>query len=378
VGGGIDSSAVLAAALAAARGAKPREVTALALDFDGPGSDRPHRAALAESLGIVPVTITPADCVVAAAPRVAIDGGPFPWAMTDIEIRIMETACALGADIVLSGALGDDVFGGDIRVFAALARQGRALTALRGAATLRAAWADTMRERVSTFLVRPLVSSFIPKQLRPLLRYRRQGLPAWAGPLLVDVHRHRGEPFYRDTVDEILGGRARLRIFDDRSYNVDVADYRGQIEVASGCGRRDPLLDEEIVDFVGSLPAPLLFHGGYHRGLLRLAMRGLIPDSVRLRCDKASFTPAIQAIFRAPGRAEAVEPLASMTTLGELGLVEPEPFARAFAASAKRLDGAGWMEFWPALAVEGFARSFQSAPLSARKNTSADQEIGWS
>jgi asparagine synthase (glutamine-hydrolysing) len=197
--------------------------------------------------------------------------------------------------------------------------------------------------------------------------------------LLVEVHRDRSEPYYGDDLDEILCGRARLRILDDRSYNVDLSDYRGQLEIASGCGRRDPLLDEEVVDFVGSLPAPFLFHGGYHRGLLRLAMRGLVPDSVRLRLDKASFTPAIQAVYRAPGRAEAVRPLVSATTLGELGLVRPELFARAFATFAKHLDdGVAWMQFWPALALESFARSFQSGFQSVRKNPSVEQQIGWS
>jgi asparagine synthetase B (glutamine-hydrolysing) len=66
-GGGVDSGALLAATVSLARGASPKEVEALAMDFAGPGDDRPHMRALADALGLVPVRVSPS----AFAPRVA-------------------------------------------------------------------------------------------------------------------------------------------------------------------------------------------------------------------------------------------------------------------------------------------------------------------
>ncbi|MEO8877684.1 MAG: hypothetical protein ABI461_18975, partial [Polyangiaceae bacterium] len=58
-GGGIDSSALLAAAIASNRGASERDVVAIALDFSGEGDDRPYLRDLQMSLGIQVLRVTP-------------------------------------------------------------------------------------------------------------------------------------------------------------------------------------------------------------------------------------------------------------------------------------------------------------------------------
>jgi asparagine synthase (glutamine-hydrolysing) len=358
--GGVDSSALLGVMLATARGASKCEVKALALDVGGIGDDRPYLRALGEALGIAPVRLSPTGCAPDGFPAAVIDGAPYPWPAADSDIALLRVARSLGANIVLTGISGDDVFGGDLRAFAALSqiRRGRFAEGVVSAANLRGSWLTSRAARSWSFFARPMLGGICPEGLLNTLRaVRRPHPPSWAGPVLKEIYAEAFSEQGRDTCEDILSGLARQRAFNSPTYHLDFADYRGQLEARTGSYRVDMMLDEEIVDFVTALPAPFLFHGGFHRGLLREAMRGLIPDEVRLRQDKASATELLQALFCAPGRDEAIRPYVSMQALGALGIVEPSRFRKAHSRFWKTKSSApGWMQIWPALSAEIFAR----------------------
>ncbi len=301
----------------------------------GEGDDRPHMSELARSLGIEPLRLSPEDLAVAGPPTIAIDGAPFPWPTGDAIIGLMRRASSLGVDTVLTGTYGDDVFGGDLRTFAALARSGHPIRGIAAAASLKGTWLQSSSARTDALFLRPLVSRMVPLAAWRFARKLRWAMvPFWAGPLLREVHAEQGAALTDaggDTDADILSGFARHKLLDGPAYHVDQSDYRGQLEVLTGCRRVDVLLDEEVVDFAGALPAPFLFHGGFHRGLLREAMKGLAPDSVRFRPDKASATVLVRALYGAPGRAEAIEPLQSMRALDELGLADRARSVRVFS-----------------------------------------------
>jgi hypothetical protein len=138
---------------------------------------------------------------------------------------------------------------------------------------------------------------------------------------------------------------------------LDVADVRSQHEVAAGLPRLDPYLDGDFIRFVASLPAELLFHGDRIRGLYRHATVGLLPDSLRMREDKASFEPAADELLPEIERQAWFQNLLRMEALGDLGLVEPRPFREAFARVRSGGGEGGWLEAWPALAVEAFVQN---------------------
>lgn len=52
---------------------------------------------------------------------------------------------------------------------------------------------------------------------------------------------------------------------------------------------RLPFLDHRLVELAFSLPAPELMRGGQNKSLLRRAMKGILPDAVRLRKQKFGF-----------------------------------------------------------------------------------------
>jgi hypothetical protein len=232
---------------------------------------------------------------------------------------------------------------------------------------LRGTWMTSRRARLARFVARPLATALLPPSaLRAVRRRRmRRSVPAWAGPALREELAHIDDS-PKPTSNQILSGdprRARLRAANDY---LDLADHAAQLEIAGGCPRRSPYLDDELVDFVASIPAEYFFAGGYSRGLLRLAMRGLVPDGVRLREDKASPILAIARLFELAGGRELLRSLRPIRALADLDLIEPGPFdaeleqlLRAPSASPNL-----WMSLWPVLAAEAFARGHALQPMT--------------
>jgi asparagine synthetase B (glutamine-hydrolysing) len=356
-GGGVDSAGLLALAVGWAR-RTGGSAFAIALDFESSGDDRPHLDALEAALGCEVVRVSPEE----ASPRISlmhgVDAAPFPWPVAPMEVELMARARALGAERVLMGVGGDELFDGDPRSLSTLVSRGSVATALRSARTLRGF--DRPRFPFASWAVRPLVARCMPRALR-LRRARRipVRLPTWAGPELTAYLRRAhdsrveaaAESFARDPGSPMSSSAAEKR------YRQYLAWCRHGQEVASGVERVDPFLDPTLMARVERLPAAWLLHGGTRRGLFREAMRDLVPSSVRLREDKASFEPAMVRFMASAGGLSSLRDLASATALHAHGLVDRRAFAATFdgfvAAPEQR---EAWAALWPALAVEAFLR----------------------
>ncbi len=313
-GGGVDSGALLA--LAQSRAVR---ADALAISFASEGDDRPHLETLARALVLTPFRVSPGDpelpCDLTAAAL------PFTWPSGALEALLMTRAREAGASKVLAGLGADELFDGD--------RESAAL------------W--------------PLLRQRVPWSVRRLARKRsRARVPSWAGPRArrVLVSAHDRALAARPWIER--SGEERLRAAFADPHLARASTLRVQLEALSGVVRIDPYLDAELAAFVLSLPPRALLGSGAHpvtRGLFREALAGVLPDSVRLRADKASFAPVHRALFEAPRRA-TLAGLASVPRLADLGIIEPLAFRRAFDATAA--GGEIDARLYAVLAVEGF------------------------
>lgn len=298
-GGGLDSSALLSMTLALGVRAN-----AFAIDFGGPGDDRPHLVTLARSLRIDPVRVAPSDAPLPAALTAA--GMPLTWPSGAAEARLLRSALDWGASRALSGLGADQWFDGD-----------------PGAATLAQAMRRSLRRQLPW-----TVRRFLLRRLRPRV-------PAWLGPrakrILLETHeRHLDE---RPWVERTPVERIEAGFVDPHLAHASA--LRLQLERLSGILRVDPYLDADLATFALALPPhELLGASGpsARRGLFREALRGVLPESLRMRADKASFVPVHRALFRAPLLA-SLAPHAGATRLADLGIVEPRAFRRAFDAT---------------------------------------------
>ncbi|HVM69359.1 MAG TPA: asparagine synthase C-terminal domain-containing protein [Gaiellaceae bacterium] len=354
-GGGLDSAGLLALALEWAR---PRgaEVFAVALDFAARGDDRPYLRLLERRLGCEVIRVRPEEGAPHLAWTSGVDAAPFCWLTGPMEAEMMIRARERGAECVLMGVGGDELFDGEPQALARVARRGHVVTAIRRARSLRGFFAP--RSRTLSWIVRPLVGGVTPRAIRMrLARRTRPWLPAWAGPVL---RRYLEDLRSRD-LDALDQNLARGVVVDPAQLERNRANnawLRHQEQIIAGIERLDPFLDRELIATVAGFEPDWLITGGIRRGLFREALRDLLPGELLEREDKAYFEPAFVAVTNAPAGLEGMRELADARELAALGIVEPRPFREAFDAFVAAPDeGPPWMTIWPALCVERFLRA---------------------
>lgn len=356
VGGGIDSSGVLAAAVAETRGAPQRDVQAIALDFDGPGSDRPHLEALCTELGIVPIRKRPALAAPLVGKTFVLDGIPFPSMAGPWFVMMAEEARSRGATIVLNGENGDAALTGDPRFFSRRLLHGRPFSAMARAYRFVKPFSQSPLGNVRDYVFRPIAKAFVPASiLERRRRSNRFAHAAWLGAVarqtLAGV---KGSTFDMDDSRE-----ARYEHLVRPLAGADYATIRMQLEATAGIPLAEVFADDQLVQFVAGIEPLDLLVGDQERGLYRLALRGEIPESVRLRKDKAGYLPAVLETVEAAGGATQFAELATMRQCAQRGLVDAAAFGGDFAKLLEdpRHSIGRWGAIWPALAVESFLRS---------------------
>jgi asparagine synthetase B (glutamine-hydrolysing) len=351
-GGGVDSGALLAIA-AKARGASAKHIEAIALHFGGPGDDRPHLARLCGDLGLRAVRVIPDEAVPFFTQALSLGGRPDPWPTTAFELALATRARDLGATRILAGFGGDHVFNGEGRDLALLVKQGHPLRAVRQALALRLPEGGSGVARLRDFLLAPLVADHVPDALRRARRIRRQKQP-WMGPAMLQfVERHFAATPGRSI--EPTTPRARCQEWMASPWYRELELRRESLERAIGVSRRNPYLDPELLRVVARIPPHCLLADGLQKGLFRRAVARWVPESLRLRRDKAWLEPAIDTLVRHPDVAPQLEALLDARELVARGLVHPSAFRNIVRYETSR-SASAWVHFWPALSAEAWLR----------------------
>lgn len=103
----------------------------------------------------------------------------------------------------------------------------------------------------------------------------------------------------------------------DTYLNVTGPYYGLKLEVderdaaARGMEMRYPFLDSRLVEFVLSIPSDSRMWSGVWKGLLRAAMRGVVPETIRLRKGKGDWTEPADRALTALCRRKEPAPLAN-------------------------------------------------------------------
>jgi hypothetical protein len=126
--------------------------------------------------------------------------------------------------------------------------------------------------------------------------------------------------------------------------------------VLNGYAVRAPLLDDDFLRFAAALSPLSLLQGGYLRGLMREAMRGLVPEDLRLRETKGAWCWFVEQTLEKAGGLKLFASLADVHRLADLGLVEPRAFKKVFDEGCRRPAEADYDELWRVLSLEAFVR----------------------
>lgn len=364
VGGGLDSSGVLALALAEERGAGPREIQAIAEVWTSPGDDRPYLDILERALGLVAVRLNASQAGPWFVRSLTVDGQPQTLATACGEMLLWSEGLRRGAQTALGGHGGDWAFGGDVS-FATPLLHGHALRALRGALELDVPWNASILDRLS-WIVWPILRSGVPPGVRARFRrgYMRR---SWLTPRFLELV----APMLRAAPPRPLTPNERLAAFCQHPAWEELSVTWGQIAASTGAAVVDVYRDPDLLQFIAQIDPSAMTHSARFRGLYREAMRGLLPETIRMRRDKAWGEPFVAQAAISGQAIPLLESLASLQHLARTGLVVPEAFQQPFGAWLRSIrageraerhatDGPLWHQVWPALAIEAFLRSRES------------------
>jgi asparagine synthase (glutamine-hydrolysing) len=208
--------------------------------------------------------------------------------------RVMRAAKEAGVKVLLDGQGGDEVFGGYAKFrYAYLASLLKAGRVLKMASELGA----VIRQGDRYVLNLRNGFRYLPKSLRRLMNVDsvlKDVLRADLSQIFSDVSspatrwwrnasgpRNGASPWtvmQRIQIDDILiDTLPQLLRFEDRS------------SMAFSIEARVPLLDHNLVEYGVSLPDNLKVRNGWSKFVIRQAMKGLMPETVRLRKSKLGF-----------------------------------------------------------------------------------------
>ena len=205
---------------------------------------------------------------------------------------LLEVARNDGVECMLDGEAGDELFGAAVLLIADRVRRGRVGGALRVARGLPGVGPSASARLLASLLGRYGFAPCLPRMVA-----RRAG-PRWHAPwwlasnqagqhsLSPDSQPWRatdGPRWWAQLTDAVTRAPDRLGFFD----------YFRRRSRAAGVCAQHPFLDVDLIETVIRLPPEHGFDPNLSRPVLRGAMRGLVPETVRVRRSKSFFDPSL-------------------------------------------------------------------------------------
>jgi asparagine synthase (glutamine-hydrolysing) len=214
---------------------------------------------------------------------------PFPSTAPFGQWCVMRMAREQGVTVLLDGQGADEVLAGYHYHY------GPYLAEVEETHGIAAAWREARAAHKVTGRSMWFFMALLGYHLLPAPRFVRRSLlgrAATQGRLnegLVDPAVRRRAGFLRSERH-----RPRLSLLAERRANITrslpaLLRYEDRNSMAFSIEARTPFLDYRLVERALALPASDLMVGGWTKGILREATRGLLPDAVRLRRDKLGF-----------------------------------------------------------------------------------------
>jgi asparagine synthase (glutamine-hydrolysing) len=212
--------------------------------------------------------------------------GHFVWE------PLLGAAAADGAECMLDGELGDELFGAALFLVADRIRRGHMRGAVELARRFPGVGPSPGRRLLVSLLFQYGVAACLPAAPMHLIATRRAA-PAWLAR--AEAHRFarsldpepwrrlEGPRWWALLADAVVRGPDRLGFFD----------YFRRRGRAVRVPAQHPFLDVDLIELVLRLPPEHGFDPYFNRPLLRRAMRGIVPDEVRTRRGKTYFDPLL-------------------------------------------------------------------------------------
>ncbi len=119
---------------------------------------------------------------------------------------------------------------------------------------------------------------------------------------------------------------------------------------------RVPYLDYRLVEFVAGLPLDAKLWNGWTKYILRMAMDGIIPESIRMRKDKLAFDTPQDLWIRTHWHNAFTRTFASGGLFSKF--LDPEKLSREFDAYLRRKSWLSGNFFFRSFILQRWAERF--------------------
>ncbi len=299
VSGGLDSSSIFSVAQQASRDGAP-PVCGIAFVGDaGDMNDSEYQDALehefASPLTRIPFRSTNTKTENVSDLSAWSSEGPYlKW---EIWRSYYREATRQGCRNALSGEFGDQLLINP-QYLLDLVQQGRLTAAYRHLRRFYGWWDDRTAWDQTLDLYAGLKGYLIPERLRPLYhRVRRhvrgdlvEYIP-WFSPRFVALA---SELERQKTPMPVEPGRAHAKVLYQHAH-AKIPSLRLDLELKAdarfACIPSFPFRDRDLIALLMAMPGEVVYHSGY-RGIHRDAMKGILPEKIRSRRNKAPFQRA--------------------------------------------------------------------------------------
>jgi asparagine synthase (glutamine-hydrolysing) len=291
--GGLDSSVVSALAAATPPGGQLRTYSAV---FPGEDYDESEKIRqVNERIGVAPgaIEIAPQGTLWLALRYTRSWQLPLIAAGSLIDIAATQAAAQDGAEVVLDGQTGDELFGLSPYLLADRIRRGRLL----GALALADQWpiGRRMSWRSKVWLIKELgLKGGAPHGLGRVVQGRRDrsGIgPPWLTPRLRRGFVQREDRWaWKQAARGPMWWRFLSDVLIDAPHRELRLEYLRHRAASEGIVAEPPLYDVDLIEYCLRLPPELAFDRRFDRPLVRAAMSDLLPEHVRAQTQKADFT----------------------------------------------------------------------------------------
>ncbi|MCH9647211.1 MAG: hypothetical protein K0U98_03165 [Deltaproteobacteria bacterium] len=248
-----------------------------------------------------------------------------------VDGQIFSSLEGQGASVALTGLGGDNLFQGSVRIFRSLLRRGRFGNALRGLKQHGGGLGLSLPRSVYRYVLGPALPSWLDQSFRSALgRAAKPKVPPWIEPefarrtgLLERLHREPSQQF------EDPAKQAQYEMIIGLESVGRACSWLERKAAPYGIETRHPFMDRRLAEFALSVPPEQHYAGLERKALLRRAMVGRLPESVRSRQGKTAFGDFFDLGLRDRERGR-VEALIRDSRLADLRLVNVTRLKKAY------------------------------------------------
>jgi asparagine synthase (glutamine-hydrolysing) len=284
-------------------------------------------------------------------------------------LPLLRAAAERGVGTILGGDGGDEVFAPRAYVLADALRTGRPRRVLRLARRLPGSGPHVGRRREAAMIASLALAGALPPGWT--LPWADDGAPDYLAPATRRRLRRSDDPDGWKRLDGPRWWAFAAHGVSSGIESTGVFEHQHRRAAMAGLEARHPMLDLDLVELALRQPPAQTLDPRFSRPVLREAMAGLLPDSVRLRPQKALFESLIVAAMRGPDGAAIREiltaPDAEIGTYVDRERMKASLFGNG---AARNEDEFRWMwQVWRLLTAEVWLRSLSTGNALRKPKT---------